>query len=61
MTTDRAKVHKIDGFPGAMVWATHDDPTTFYLTNSRGHNRSTRKLEAETAEAAIKEAKDALA
>lgn len=61
MSSERANVFKVEGHPGAVVWEVKDDPGVFYLTNSRGTNRSTRKLESETAEAAVKEAKDALA
>lgn len=61
MSNTRVNVYNVEGHPGATVWELKDDLGMFYLTNSRGKNRSTRKLEAENAEAAIKEAKDALA
>jgi len=60
MSTDRIEMKKVDGFPGAMVWADKENPGVFYLTNSRGAHRSTRQLEAQTLDAAVKEAKDHL-
>jgi len=53
-------MRKVEGHPGAMVWADKENPGVFYLTNSRGNHRSTRQLEAQTLDAALKEAKDAL-
>ena len=61
MSTDRIEMKKVEGHPGAMVWQDKEAPGVFYLTNSRGTHRSTRKLEAETLDAALKEAKDNLA
>lgn len=61
MTSDKANVHKVEGHPGAVVWESKDEPGIFYLTNSRGKNRSTHQLEAVKLEHAIKEAKDYLA
>lgn len=61
MSSERANVFKVEGHPGAVVWELKEDPGLFYLTNSRGKYRNTRKLEAETKDAALREAKDALA
>lgn len=60
MNSERANVFNVEGHPGAVVWELKEDPGMFYLTNSRGKNRATRKLEAETVEAAIREAKESL-
>lgn len=60
MTSDRAVVHKVEGHAGASVWCLKDEPGVFYLTNSRGKNRSTHQLEATTLEHALREAKDSL-
>jgi hypothetical protein len=60
MSTDRIEMRKVEGHPGAMVWADKENPGVFYLTNSRGNHRSTRQLEAQTLDSALKEAKDAL-
>lgn len=61
MNEKRVNTHKIEGHAGAMVWELKDDLGMFYLTNSRGGHRSTRKLESTTMDEAVKEAKDALA
>lgn len=58
--TDRIDMKKVDGFPGAMVWADRENPGIFYLTNSRGVHRNTRQLEAATLDAALIEAKENL-
>lgn len=61
MSPDRIEMKKVEGHPGAMVWADKENPGIFYLTNSRGGHRATRQLEAVTLAAALVEAKDALA
>lgn len=58
MKSDRANVYKVEGYPGAVVWEVKDEPGIFYLTNSRGKNKSTQQLEARDVKTALKEAKD---
>lgn len=59
--TDRIDMKKVEGFPGAMVWEDRENPDVFYLSVTRGLHRSTRQLEAATLDAALIEAKEALA
>ncbi len=58
--SDKVNLHKVEGFPGAVVWALKEDPTYFYLTNTRNGKRCTFKLGEVTLEHALEEAKDFL-
>lgn len=58
--SEKVRTHKFKQYPGAMVWQVAAEPDIYYLTQTRGKNRSTFKLDAETMEQAIAAAEDFL-